>query len=70
MPKRFEACVKAVKKSSPKVNPYAVCKANKAGKLKYKLVDKKGKIVSRHFTKKHAEQARLMSGRNLYLRKL
>lgn len=34
------------------------------------LVDKNGKVYSRHFTKKAAERAQVMSGKNLYLRKI
>jgi hypothetical protein len=28
MPKKFESCVKKVKKKSPNVNPYAVCRVS------------------------------------------
>lgn len=28
MPKKFDRCVKKVRKQSPKVNPYAVCKSS------------------------------------------
>jgi len=34
MPKKFDRCVKKVKKKSPKVNPYAVCNASMYSKGK------------------------------------
>lgn len=42
MPKKFDRCVKKVKKQSPNVNPYAVCKASmKKKKAKTKNQTKK-----------------------------
>lgn len=42
-------------------------------KLKYKLVNKKGNCISKHYTKKAAEKAQLfwgVRGKNFYVRKL
>ena len=40
-------------------------------KLKYKLVNKQGKIISRHFTKKQAQIAQLKSNNPyVYVKKL
>jgi len=38
-------------------------------KFKYKVVDKHGKVLSKHYTKKQAEAAQMLSGVNVYVRK-
>ena len=40
-------------------------------KLKWKLVDEDGKSLSRHFTKKHAQEAQRKSNKSkIYVRKI
>jgi hypothetical protein len=40
-------------------------------KLRWKLTDKTGKIISRHYTKKQAQKAQAESGKaKVYLRKV
>ena len=40
-------------------------------KFKYKLVNSRGRLISRHYTKKGAEKAQLGSGRaKVYVRKI
>ena len=42
----------------------------KKSKFKWKLVNSKGRIISRHYTKKNAQQVQLRSGKaKVYVRK-
>jgi len=39
-------------------------------RFKYKLVDKRGRLISKHYTKRAAERAQLMSNKaKVYVRK-
>lgn len=42
MPKKLDRCVRKVRKSSPKVNPYAVCKASINKKVNMKSTIRNG----------------------------